>query len=60
MRQNQGVWWVFSSGKSDGTDFLAQHTLLQVCYHVAAVLQKGTPKIAWLGCESVLAKEGWM
>ena len=42
VRQNLGVWWVFSSGKGDDTDFLAQHTLLQIYYHVAAVLEKGT------------------
>ena len=35
---------VFSSGKSDGADFLDQHTLLQVCHHVAAELERGTTK----------------
>ena len=49
VRQNQGVWWVFSSGKSEGTDFLAQNTLLQGCHSVAAVYEMGTTLIAWLG-----------
>ena len=40
---------MFSSGKSEGTDFLAQHTLLQVCHHVAAVLANGSTISAWLG-----------
>ena len=46
-RQNQGVWEVFCSGKRDRTDFLAQHTLLQVCHPVGAVLEKRTTIIAW-------------
>ena len=49
VRQNQGVWWVFRSGKSDGTDFLAQNTLLHVCLFVAAALEKSTTLVAWSG-----------
>ena len=48
MRQNQGVWKVFCSGKSERTDFLDQHTLLHVCHHVGAVLE-GTTIIAGYG-----------
>ena len=33
--------------ESDGADFLAQHTLLQVCRPVTTVLDKGTTIIAW-------------
>ena len=46
VRQNQGVWEVFSSGKRERTDFLDQHTLLHVCHPVGAVLEKGTTIIA--------------
>ena len=42
MRQNQGMWGVFNIVKSEGADFLAQHSLLQVCHPLAAVLEKGT------------------
>ena len=34
--------------ESDGADFLAQHTLLQVCRPVASVLVASTTIIAWL------------
>ena len=34
------------SRKSERTDFLDQHTLLHVCHHVDAVLEKGTTIIA--------------
>ena len=47
VRQILGVRGVFCSGKSEGADFLAQHTLLQVCHHVASVLEKGTTTKAW-------------
>ena len=49
VMQNQGVWEVSSSGKSERTYFLAQHTLLQVCYPVDAVVVKVTTIIAWSG-----------
>ena len=49
VMQNQGVWEVLSSGKRERTYFLAQHTLLQVCHLVGAVLDEGTSIIAWLG-----------
>ena len=42
LGRNQGVWGVFGIGKSEGTDIPAQHTLLQICHHVAALLGKGT------------------
>ena len=42
-----GLWEVSSSGKGERTYFLAQHTLLQVCHHVGAVLEKSTTIIAW-------------
>ena len=45
--RDQGMWVVFCSGKSEGTDVLAQHTLLQVCHLMAAVPVKGTTIIAW-------------
>ena len=48
VMHNQGVWEVFSSGKSERTYFLAKHTLLQVCHLVDAVLVKVTTIIAWL------------
>ena len=48
---------MFSSGKSEGSDFLAQHTLLQVCHLVAAVLEKGTTTLALEGCESASGEE---
>ena len=44
--RDQGMWVVFCSGKSDGTDVLAQHTLLRVCHHMAAVPVKGTTQMA--------------
>ena len=47
VRQNQGVCGAFSSGKSEGADFVAQHTLLQVCYPVTAVLESCTTLIEW-------------
>ena len=37
----------YSVVKSDGANFLAQHTVLQVCYHMAAVLEMGTTILAW-------------
>ena len=37
---------MFSSGKSDRTEFQPEHTLLQVCQPVAAMLEKGTTKVA--------------
>ena len=40
VRQNQGVWWVFSCGKSDETDFLDSHTLLQICDHVVVCCRR--------------------
>ena len=46
VRQNQGVWEVVSQGKSEGAGFLAQHTMLQVCHHMAAVLEKGATILA--------------
>ena len=33
--------------ESEGADFLALHTLIQVCHPVAAVLEKGTTLQAW-------------
>ena len=42
-------WW-----KSEGAYFLAEHTLLHVCHHVAATLEKCTTIIAY--CE--LSVEG--
>ena len=42
----KGCGGVFNSGKSERTDFLPYHTLLQVCHPVAAVLEKGTTIIA--------------
>ena len=39
---------MFSSGKSEGTYFLAKHTLLPVCQAEAAVSVKGTTLSAWL------------
>ena len=33
---------MYCSGERDRADFLAQLTLLQACYHVDAVLEKGT------------------
>ena len=49
VKQNQGVWEVFCNGKSERTDFPDQHTLLHVCHHVDAVLEKGTTIIAGYG-----------
>ena len=49
VMQNQGVWEVLSSGKSELTYFLAQHTLLQVCHNVDAEVVKVTTIIAWSG-----------
>ena len=40
-------WGAQKWNKSDGTDFPAQHTLLQVCHRVAAVPLKGSTIIAW-------------
>ena len=47
VRQHQGVWRVFSRGKSEGADFLAQHTLLQA--FVASMLVRNSTLKAWLG-----------
>ena len=47
VRRRSRVVGVFSSGKSEGADFLAQRTMLQVCHHVASVLEKGTTIKAW-------------
>ena len=47
MANNKGCERFFCSGKRDRTDFLAQHTLLQVCHPVGAVLEKSTTIIAW-------------
>ena len=41
MAEIKGSGKVLSSGNSKGADFLAQHTLLQVCHPVASVLAKG-------------------
>ena len=49
VRQNQGVCVAFSSGKSEGADFVAQHTLLQVCLLVTAVLESCTTLTDWSG-----------
>ena len=38
---------VLNSGESEGADFLAQNTLLQVCHLVASVLERGPTTIAW-------------
>ena len=43
------MWGVYSSGLGDGTYFLAEHTLLQVCDPVAVVRAKGKTMIAWSG-----------
>ena len=52
MRQNHDSVWDFCFGQSEGADFLAQHTLLQVCHPLASMLEKGTAIIAWQGvCE---------
>ena len=47
---------------SDGADFLAQHTLLQVCHLVASVLEKGTKRLAGLGkweCSGEECMDAW-
>ena len=49
VMQNQGVWEVLSSGKSERTYFLAKHTLQQEYHIVGAVLEEGTAIIAWSG-----------
>ena len=46
-QRSRGVGRVFRSGKSEGADFLSQHTMLQVCHYVATLLVKGTTIIAW-------------
>ena len=49
MRQrSRGVGDV-SGGKRERTYFLAQHTLLQICHLVDAVVVKVIPIIAWSG-----------
>ena len=40
---------VLNSGESEGADFLAQHTLLQVCHPESSMLAKGTTIKAWQG-----------
>ena len=49
MRQILGVRGWFSSGKCDDADFLTQHTLLQICYHMASVLKESETIIACYG-----------
>ena len=49
MRQNHDSVWDFSCGQSEGADFLAQHTLLQVCHPLASLLEKSRTIIAWQG-----------
>ena len=51
------VWGVLNSGQSEGADFLAQHTLLQVCHPLASVLEKGTTKKEGKECGSALSKK---
>ena len=46
---------MFRSGQSEGTDLLANQTLLQVCHPVAAVPVEGSTIIDGKGCESALA-----
>ena len=46
---------MFRSGQSEGTDFLATQTLLQVCHPVAIVPVEGSSNIDGTGCESALA-----
>ena len=40
---------MFSSGICDDADFLTQHTLLQICYHMASVLKESETIIACYG-----------
>ena len=47
--QNHDSVWDFCFGQSEGAYFRAQHTLLQVCHLVGAVLEKDTAIIPWLG-----------
>ena len=49
LGKDQGVVRVYNSGKCDGTDFLAPPTLLQVCRHLAVVLEKGATLLALQG-----------
>ena len=50
---------MFRSGQSEGTDFLAKQTLLQVCHLVIAVPVEGTTIADGQDCESALVNKEW-
>ena len=46
--------------ESEDSDFLARHTLLQACYHVASVLETVRQFKHGVPCVSALAKKEWI
>ena len=48
-----------SSGKNECNDSTAQHTALQVCHSVAAVLVKEMQKLVCWVCVSALDRKHW-